>query len=55
MARVLKGRGDDVTLATHEEYREYVERIGVRFVPIKPGLDELGPKKTKGTGPLLKK
>ena len=46
MARILKGRGDDVTLATHEEYREYVERIGVRFVPIKPGLEELGPQES---------
>lgn len=43
MARVLKAAGDDVTLATHQDYRDQVERIGIRFVPMKPGLDELGP------------
>lgn len=43
MAKVLKGIGDDVTIATHEEYRDQVGRIGVRFVPMKPGLNELGP------------
>ena len=43
MARALKQRGDEVTIATHPEYRELVERLGVRFVPMKPGFDELGP------------
>jgi rhamnosyltransferase subunit B len=43
IARVLKANGDDVTIATHAEYREQVERIGVRFVIVKPGLDEVGP------------
>ena len=43
MARVLKQNGDEVTIATHAEYREAVERIGARFVLIKPGLDDLGP------------
>ena len=46
MARVLKSHGDQVTIATHEEYREFVERIGVRFVPMKPGLDEVGPQES---------
>src|SRR5262249_19130938 len=46
MARVLCGSGDQVTIATHAEYQERVERIGVRFVPLKPGLDELGPQET---------
>ncbi len=46
MARVLKANGDDVTIATHAEYQEQVERIGVRFVPMKPGLDEVGPQET---------
>ena len=43
MGRVLTSNGDDVTIATHAEYREQVERIGARFVPMKPGLDDLGP------------
>ena len=46
MARVLKDHGDLVTIATHEEYRDQVERIGVRFVSMKPGLDELGPQES---------
>lgn len=46
MARVLRNRGDEVTVATHAEYREQVERIGVRFVPLKPGLEELGPQES---------
>lgn len=46
MARVLIGEGDQVTIATHAEYREQVERVGVRFVPVKPGLDELGPQES---------
>ena len=43
MARVLKANGDEVTIATHADYQEQVERIGCRFVPVKPGLMELGP------------
>lgn len=43
MARILKANGDQVTIATHADYQEQVERIGVRFVPVKPGLMELGP------------
>lgn len=43
MGRALKDHGDDVTIATHAEYREQVERTGVRFVPMKPGLEDLGP------------
>ncbi len=46
MAKVLKANGDEVTIATHAEYQDQVERIGVRFVPTKPGLDELGPQET---------
>ena len=46
MAQVLKHHGDEVTIATHGEYREQVERIGVRFVPMKPGLEELGPQES---------
>lgn len=44
MARVLINHGDQVSIATHTEYQEYVERIGATFVAIKPGLDELGPR-----------
>lgn len=43
MARALKSRGDEVSIATHPEYRDQVERLGVRFVPMKPGFEELGP------------
>ena len=43
MARVLKSHGDEITIATHAEYQDYVERVGARFVPIRPGLDDLGP------------
>lgn len=46
MARVLRNRGDEVTVATHAEYREQVERIGARFVPLKPGLEEVGPQES---------
>ena len=46
MARVLKRHGDEVTIGTHEQYREQVERVGIRFIPIKPGLDELGPQES---------
>lgn len=46
MARVLKANGDDVTIVTHSEYREQIERIGVTFVPMKPGLDEIGPQES---------
>lgn len=44
MAKVLKANGYDVTIATHIEYQEQVERIGVGFVAVKPGLEDLGPK-----------
>ena len=43
MARVLKANGDQVTIATHTHYREQVERVGIRFVPMKPGEEEVGP------------
>ena len=43
MARALRANGDAVTIATHAEYRDQIERIGVRFIPVKPGFDELGP------------
>ncbi|WP_010587862.1 glycosyltransferase [Schlesneria paludicola] len=43
MARVFKANGDQVTIATHTHYREQVERVGIRFVPVKPGEEELGP------------
>lgn len=43
IARVLKANGDQVTIATHTHYREQVERVGIRFVPVKPGEEELGP------------
>jgi rhamnosyltransferase subunit B len=43
MGRVLKSHGDEVTVATHVDYRDQVERLGIRFVPIKPGLEEVGP------------
>lgn len=43
MAKVLKAHGYGVTIATHSEYQEQVERIGADFVPVKPGLEELGP------------
>lgn len=43
MGKVLQSHGHVITLATHAEYREQVERLGFRFVPVKPGLDDLGP------------
>ncbi len=46
IARVLKNNGDQVTIATHIEYQEQVERMGIRFVSIKPGLEELGPQES---------
>ena len=46
MARVLKANGDDITIVTHSDYRAQVERIGVAFVPMKPGLDDIGPQET---------
>ena len=39
MARVFKANGDEVTIATHTDYRDQVERIGARFVPVRPGLE----------------
>ena len=44
MARALIANGDQVTIATHLDYQEHVERIGATFVRIRPGLDEAGPK-----------
>ena len=46
MARVFKANGDEVTIATHTDYRDQVERIGARFVPVRPGLEELGPQES---------
>ena len=43
IGRVLHGRGDRVTLATHPDYREQVERQGFQFVPMPPGLEDVGP------------
>jgi UDP:flavonoid glycosyltransferase YjiC (YdhE family) len=43
MALALKSRGDEVTIATHAHYRENVERMGIRFLPIKPSQEDLGP------------
>lgn len=43
MAQALHRRGDQVTVVTHPDYRDQVERLGVRFVPMKPGFEELGP------------
>jgi UDP:flavonoid glycosyltransferase YjiC (YdhE family) len=56
MARALQSRGHEITIATHEEYREQVERIGVQIVPLKPGLEELGPQESwaaRANHPLL--
>ena len=46
IALALKENGDDVTIATHSLYQEQVERLGIRFVTVKPGLDELGPQES---------
>ena len=43
IARILGSQGHVVTIATHDEYRTHVERVGARFVLLKPGLEELGP------------
>jgi rhamnosyltransferase subunit B len=42
MARALRNRGDRVRLATHEQYREAVERLGVEFVAIPPSKEDVG-------------
>lgn len=44
MAKALIANGDQVTIATHADYQEHVERVGARFVLIRPGLEEAGPK-----------
>jgi rhamnosyltransferase subunit B len=43
MARALRSRGDRVRLATHAQYREAVERLGVEFVAIPPSKEDVGP------------
>ncbi|MEK7432737.1 MAG: glycosyltransferase, partial [Cyanobacteriota bacterium] len=43
MGRVLKKNGYEVVLCTHANYREPVEKLGLKFVELKPSLEELGP------------
>lgn len=43
VARALVHAGHEVTLGTHEEYRDQVERTGIGFVPIEPAWAQLGP------------
>jgi len=43
IGRVLRARGDRVTVATHPDYRVQVERQSLDFVPIPPGLADVGP------------
>lgn len=43
MALAFKKRGDSVCIASSPQYRENVERLGIRFIPMGPSLEELGP------------
>ena len=43
MAGLLKEAGHTVTIATVKLYREKVESIGCKFIPLRPNIDEIGP------------
>ncbi len=43
MALALKSQGHFVTIGTHTHYQVNVERLGIRFLPLKPGQEDLGP------------
>ncbi len=41
VAQRLKERGFQLVIATHAEYREKVEALGITFYPVRPSMDEL--------------
>jgi rhamnosyltransferase subunit B len=43
MTRAFRGAGHDVVLATHPDYRDFVEQAGAQFVPMRPSLADAGP------------
>ena len=43
IGRVLQARGDRITLATHPDYQEPVSVKASGFVPMPPGLTDVGP------------
>jgi len=43
MASLLKEAGHTVTIATVKLYKEKVEAIGCKFIPLRPNIDEIGP------------
>lgn len=43
MAHVFRGAGHEVVLATHADYRDFVERAGAEFVALRPALADVGP------------
>lgn len=43
MAQALRGAGHEVVLATHADYRDFVERAGAEFVSLRPSLADAGP------------
>ena len=43
VARVLNDHGDYVTIVTHSHYKEVVENGGYRFIPMRPGPEDVGP------------
>ena len=43
MGVVLRDAGHEITLVTHAHYQEVAERERFRFIPVKPGQEELGP------------
>lgn len=46
MGKVLSKNNYEVTIATHLRYKEMVERVGLRFLQMKPNGDELGPEES---------
>lgn len=43
MTHAFRGAGHQVALATHADYREFVERAGAEFLPLRPALADVGP------------
>lgn len=42
MCLAIKENGGEATLVTHPRYRGRVERLGIPFLPLKPGEEEIG-------------
>jgi len=43
VAGALRSNGDYVTIVTHPNYKELVEKGGFTFIPMRPGPDDVGP------------